>query len=124
MRSRPPKWTLNTCCLLVGCVRVLKGETAEFDGQVSAKHTVEVVDALTLDFENISPNSEHGTGNVRHAASHMRPDVDVQAQTRLELCVQEENEMAHTVKVVVVSTPRLEMRVSVGACITGGGLGQ
>jgi hypothetical protein len=104
--------------LLVGGLRIQERKSAECDRQVSAKHTVEVVDALTLDFENICTDTEHGAGNVRHITSHVRTNVHIQAQTRHELCNLEENEIAHTVKVESVSLPSFEMRIALGASFT------
>jgi hypothetical protein len=65
--------------LLVGGLRVRERESRKLVRQGSVQHTVEVVDSLTLDFENIRANTECGTGNVGHVTSDLRPDVDVQA---------------------------------------------
>jgi hypothetical protein len=43
--------------LLVGGLRLQELKSAEFAGQVGASHTIEVVDSLTLDFENIRANA-------------------------------------------------------------------
>jgi hypothetical protein len=64
--------------LLVGGLRMQELKSAECAGQVGASHTVEVVDPLTLDFENICTKTNRGTGNVRHVTSHVGTNVHIQ----------------------------------------------
>jgi hypothetical protein len=68
--------------LLVGGLRMRERESRELVRQLSSNLTVKVVDSLTVYFENICTNPESGIGNVRHVTSELRPDMDVEAQTR------------------------------------------
>jgi hypothetical protein len=49
----------------------------------------------------------------------LRTDVDVQAQARLKSGTVEQNEIAFTMEVEMLSTPRLEMRITFAAPVTG-----
>jgi hypothetical protein len=74
--------------LLVGGLPVRERKSRELvrqgkARQGSASHTVQLVDFLTLDFENIQANPESSTG--KWTTSHVGPSFgDVQAQARLE----------------------------------------
>jgi hypothetical protein len=106
--------------LLVGGLSVRERESRELGRQCSASHTVPPVDSLTLDFKNIRANPENGARNVGYVTTHLRTDVDIQAQARPELVGLDKNKITLPVEVKTLSAPGLEMRITVATSISWG----
>jgi hypothetical protein len=109
--------------LLVGGLRMREGESCQLGRQVSLQHTVEPVDSLALDFENVRANTERGTGNVRHVMVDFRADVHGKTRAGVELCILKKHEVTGSVEIVILSAPGFEVRVAIGTCTLGGGGG-
>jgi hypothetical protein len=98
--------------LLVGGLRMREGESREIIRQLNTSLTVQVVDTLTLHFEDICTHPEHCSGDVRHITSELSPDVDVEARARTKFRTVEQNEITLAVVIEVVPAPGLEMRIA------------